>query len=178
VALLISLTTSLADTTTLDWAGLIPPEAAQTPLERRDGSLAFGAVNHFDVAAPGPVETRVPWGARAVPAQDWVQPPNSGFRSDLDGTEVAIVGFITPLEFEGEQITEFLLVPYFGACVHVPPPPANQIVLVTKAGGEMPANLFDPVTVTGILQVAPTEAEFGEIGYRIDGATYRPVANP
>ena len=56
--------------------------------------------------------------------------------------------------------------------------PANQIVLVTRAGGEMPTNLFDPVTVTGILHVAPTEAEFGEIGYRIDGATYRPVAGP
>lgn len=160
----------------LDWAGLIPSAAHQAPLEKRDGTVAFGQVSHFDVAATPELAARVPWGAPPANTEDWTQPPSSGFRTDLDGVEVTIKGFITPLGFEGEQITEFLLVPYFGACVHVPPPPANQIVLVTEAGGVMPDNLFDPVEVTGVLRVKVTAADFGEVGYQMEGAAYRPLA--
>lgn len=166
-----------AATVTLDWASLIPAAAHQAPLEKRDGSVAFGEVTHFDVTATPELADRVPWGAPPA-TQDWTQPPASGFRTDLDGAEIAIAGFITPLAFEGEKITEFLLVPYFGACVHVPPPPANQIVLVTGADGVMPGNLFDPVVVTGILRVAVTAADFGEVGYEIAGADYRPLTAP
>jgi hypothetical protein len=182
-ALILSLseTVTLAEAPFLDWARLIPIDSTQTPLERRDGRVAFGEVTHFDVTEPGALETRVPWGPpapAAVPSDEWVQPPSTGFRTDLDGAEVTIAGFITPLEFEGERITEFLLVPYFGACIHVPPPPANQIILVTEAHGVMPDNLFDPVTVTGVLRVSVTEADFGEIGYRIEGGSYEPMTAP
>jgi hypothetical protein len=170
--------TGQAASVELDWAGLIPPTAHQAPLEKRDGSVAFGQVSHFDVTATPEISARIPWGAQPADPQDWTQPPSSGFRSDLDGVEVTIKGFITPLGFEGEQITEFLLVPYFGACVHVPPPPANQIVLVSDADGEMPDNLFDPVEVTGVLRVEVTAADFGEVGYRMEGAVYRPLTAP
>jgi hypothetical protein len=69
--------------------------------------------------------------------------------AELDGQVVRMPGYLLPLEFSGKEITEFLLVPYVGACIHSPPPPPNQIVHV-KAGKPV-ANLavFAPVWVTG-----------------------------
>ncbi len=58
--------------------------------------------------------------------------PPAGVVRELDGQRVKIPGFVVPLESdEGGKMTEFFLVPYFGACIHVPPPPPNQIVYVT-----------------------------------------------
>jgi len=56
-------------------------------------------------------------------------------RADLDGKTVSIGGYMLPLEYSGTKVTEFLLVPYLGACIHVPPPPPNQIVHVKIAQG-------------------------------------------
>lgn len=176
VGALLAAAASQAASLSLDWPGLIPEASGQAPLERRDGSVAFGEVSHYDVATAQTLEDLVPWGPPPT-TQDWTQPPSSGFRTELDGVEVTMRGFITPLGFEGESIVEFLLVPYFGACIHVPPPPANQIVLITEARGVMPGNLFDPVEVTGVLRVVSTTAEFGEIGYQMTGATYRPLTS-
>jgi len=67
----------------------------------------------------------------------------------LDGKLVRIPGYLLPLEFSGKQVTEFLLVPWVGACIHTPPPPPNQIVHVkSDKPFEMNGN-FDPVWVTG-----------------------------
>ncbi|MGL4829805.1 MAG: DUF3299 domain-containing protein, partial [Vibrio sp.] len=49
-------------------------------------------------------------------------------RTELNGSRVKIPGFVIPLEGDDQKVTEFLLVPYFGACIHVPPPPPNQII--------------------------------------------------
>ena len=54
---------------------------------------------------------------------------------ELDGQKVRLPGFVVPLDFEDTEISEFLLVPYFGACIHVPPPPSNQIVYVKTVAG-------------------------------------------
>ncbi|WP_428517255.1 DUF3299 domain-containing protein [Roseovarius sp.] len=59
------------------------------------------------------------------------QPPSTGIRTDWTGKTVQPWGFIVPLDHEGTGVTAFILVPYVGACVHVPPPPANQLVFVT-----------------------------------------------
>ena len=67
----------------------------------------------------------------------------------LDGKRVVIAAFIVPLEDDMQQADEFLLVPYFGACIHVPPPPANQIVYVTTEKPYPIEELFDAVHVTG-----------------------------
>ena len=74
---------------------------------------------------------------------------------DLNGKQVRLPGYILPLEMSGSRVTEFLLVPYVGACIHVPPPPPNQIVFV-KTGtkkGYANAQLYDPVWVTGVISV-------------------------
>jgi len=53
----------------------------------------------------------------------------------LNNKSIKIPGYITPITFEGENVTEFLFVPYRGACIHVPPPPSNQIIYVKLAKG-------------------------------------------
>jgi hypothetical protein len=74
---------------------------------------------------------------------------------DLNGKLVRLPGYILPLEMSGSKVTEFLLVPYVGACIHVPPPPPNQIVFVKTGTKEGYANkqLYDPVWVTGVVSV-------------------------
>ncbi|HCG90056.1 MAG TPA: DUF3299 domain-containing protein, partial [Alteromonas macleodii] len=69
----------------------------------------------------------------------------------FDGKRVKIPGFVVPLEGTAELTTEFLLVPYFGACIHVPPPPSNQIVYVKFEEGVRIDNIYDAIWVTGEL---------------------------
>jgi hypothetical protein len=70
----------------------------------------------------------------------------------LDGQSVRIPGYLLPLDFSDEKVTEFLLVPTIGACIHVPPPPANQMVHVRYGEGFAAAGLYEPVWVEGILK--------------------------
>ncbi|MFW5724065.1 MAG: DUF3299 domain-containing protein [Halochromatium sp.] len=89
----------------------------------------------------------------------------------LDGRQVRLPGFVVPLEMETTQTREFLLVPYFGACIHVPPPPANQTILVTTPDDRpYPGGLFDTVWVEGRMRVEPFSDELGDAGYRIEEA--------
>ena len=82
-----------------------------------------------------------------------------------DGQTVKIPGFMLPLEFEDTNISEFLLVPYFGACIHTPPPPANQIIH-GKLENEFAMNeLFEPVWITGKIKTIRTETVLGEEGF-------------
>ncbi len=77
----------------------------------------------------------------------------------LDGKPVRIPGYLLPLEFDGDKVTEFLLVPYVGACIHTPPPPPNQIVHVkaeeafTTDGG-----LYTPVWVNGLMKTEQSQS--------------------
>jgi hypothetical protein len=83
---------------------------------------------------------------------------------------VAIRGYAVPLDVAARRITEFLLVPYVGACIHVPPPPANQIVYVLVPAGIEIAAPFDPVTVTGRITADRATTALADVGYRIDDA--------
>jgi hypothetical protein len=67
----------------------------------------------------------------------------------LNGQQVRLAGYVLPLEMDGQKITELLLVPYVGACIHEPVPPANQIVLVKFAQGIKVDGQFTPVWVQG-----------------------------
>jgi hypothetical protein len=72
---------------------------------------------------------------------------------ELDGQRVKLPGYLLPLEFDDKKVTEFLLVPWFGACIHTPPPPPNQIVYVTMEEGYGNTAQFAPVWVWGSMQV-------------------------
>ena len=89
-----------------------------------------------------------------------------GVVEELDGVLVKIPGFVVPLEVSAEgKVSEFLLVPYFGACIHYPPPPANQIVYITA---EEPMDLestWEPIWATGELKTEFRESDLAYSGY-------------
>ncbi len=88
---------------------------------------------------------------------------------ELDGKRVRIPAYITPLEFnEQSSIKEFLLVPYVGACMHTPPPPANQIVYVQSPEAIKIRSMYEPVWAIGTIRTETVESELAESGYRLD----------
>ncbi len=93
----------------------------------------------------------------------------SSMVNDLNGQEVSIPGYLLPLEMSGSKVIEFLLVPYVGACIHAPPPPPNQIVHVSVSAkkGFKHKGLFDPVMVTGMIQVKSLAKDL----YLVDGSS-------
>ena len=93
---------------------------------------------------------------------------------ELDGQKIRLPGFVVPLDFEGTETSEFLLVPYFGACIHVPPPPSNQIVYVTTVAGYPLQELFDPVWVTGEIRTEAHLNDVGDAGYTLQATIIEP----
>jgi hypothetical protein len=86
--------------------------------------------------------------------------------NEYDGKSIRIPGFIVPLESAGERIvTEFFVVPYFGACLHMPPPPPNQIIHVVVNEGIELENLYDPFWFEGRLALKTIETETGVSAY-------------
>jgi len=94
--------------------------------------------------------------------------------SALGGRRVRIAGFLVPLEDEASLVSEFLLVPYFGACIHLPPPPPNQMIYVKMVGGPVRVNLAIPMIIEGELTVATVNSPYGKVGYVIAGREVRP----
>jgi hypothetical protein len=87
----------------------------------------------------------------------------------MDNTRIRIAGFVVPLDAEGETLHEFLLVPYFGACIHTPPPPANQVIHVTLATPAKGIRMMDAIWVSGQLHTGISDTAMGTSGYRMDG---------
>jgi len=78
---------------------------------------------------------------------------------DLNGKSVRIPGYLLPLEFDGDKVTEFFLVPYVGACIHTPPPPPNQIVHVkTEEAYTTDGGLYTPVWVNGLMKTEQSQS--------------------
>jgi uncharacterized protein len=90
----------------------------------------------------------------------------------LDGARIRIAGFMVPLDEAKGEVSEFLLVPYFGACIHVPPPPANQIIDVIPDKPVKGFHMMDAVWVKGVLRTIHSENRAGmgmaSAGYRLD----------
>ncbi|MBL0688303.1 MAG: DUF3299 domain-containing protein [Pseudoalteromonas sp.] len=107
--------------------------------------------------------------------QNWVQPDlDAPVVKALDGQSVSLPGFVVPLEGDSELITEFLLVPYFGACIHVPPPPPNQRVHVTIKGGVPIDSLYDAIVVTGVIKTQTWSGEIAQVGYQMQAVGVAP----
>lgn len=85
----------------------------------------------------------------------------------LDGVQIRMPGYIIPLETSTKGVTHFILVPYVGACIHVPPPPANQLVLVTSDKPWPVDDLWDAVWVTGRMTIELQSLELGDTGYAL-----------
>ena len=86
------------------------------------------------------------------------------------GKVVRVPGFMVPLEDFAEQASEFLLVPYVGACVHTPPPPPNQLVYVKMAKDErVPVSFWDPVWIHGTLEIEESTNVYGSVSFKLTG---------
>lgn len=90
---------------------------------------------------------------------------NSPVEPSMDNRRIRIPGFIVPLEHVHNQISEFLLVPYFGGCIHVPPPPANQIIHVFPAKPLKKLQSMDAVWVSGTIKTTPSDTGMGSANY-------------
>lgn len=101
---------------------------------------------------------------------------NAPINEKLNNKKVQLAGFITPLENTDGLVTEFLLVPYYGACIHVPPPPINQTVLIQmeKGQGIKTDNIYDPIWASGEILAEGAETDLAQAGYRIINAKVTP----
>lgn len=101
-------------------------------------------------------------------------------RSEWHGRRVRLPGYLVPLEGDGAgQWSEFLVVPYFGACIHSPPPPANQIVHVKTPQPVKGLRSMDTVWITGTLKVERQENdEMGVSGYAMHDAKVERYTEP
>jgi hypothetical protein len=94
--------------------------------------------------------------------------------AELNDKLVRLPGFVVPLEFDGDSVSEFLLVPYFGACIHVPPPPSNQIVYVKSEESVQVEGLFSAVYVTGRLKTVSISSDLADAGYTLEAIEVTP----
>jgi len=114
---------------------------------------------------------------RVLGGLDYIEGTTSDSLKKLDGKVVRIPGFVVPLDDFMEEGAEFLLVPYYGACVHTPPPPPNQIVFVTMQGKKnVKLTLFDAVWMEGRLKVATVESPYGAVGFQLEGIAVKPYS--
>ncbi|MDU9391608.1 DUF3299 domain-containing protein [Pseudomonas japonica] len=155
--LFIALPALAGEPRTLEWPQLIPPGAPViapqlAPIHNLSQLSQLG-----DALA-----------AEAAPAAQQ-QVPDAPVVKALDGQQVKLPGYIVPLEVSEEgRTTEFLLVPYYGACIHVPPPPSNQIVHVVSEIGIKVEELYQPYWIEGPMRVQSSSSELAEAGYQMD----------
>jgi len=128
---------------TIEWTDLIPADAKQ--------DVKTGTVQHDQIST------------------DFQAPAIVPVVQSLNKQKIKMAGFAVPLEGNDNGITEFLLVPYMGACIHVPPPPANQIVYV-RAEKPLPVDLiYDAFWVKGTMKVGTVSSQYTDAGYSLSG---------
>jgi hypothetical protein len=138
----------------IDWETLLPAKERET----------------YNPTPPPPIHSYLGEGDIAA-----LQTGSFAVNPELNGAHVRIPGFVVPLERADDgSISEFFLVPYFGACIHVPPPPPNQIVYVKMRGGASPHSMDDAQWVTGTLHASTKSSALGAAAYTLDGEKIEP----
>jgi len=92
----------------------------------------------------------------------------------INGQRVKIPGFVVPLERKGDEVIEFLLVPYFGACVHVPPPPSNQVIHVVPSKPVKGMRTMETFWISGTLTLQGGDSGMGIYAYRMNAERVEP----
>jgi hypothetical protein len=132
----------------VDWDALLPPNAG----------------GHAADFPPPPIHGYL---GESAPAAR--QTGSAAVNPDLEGLTLRIPGFIVPLDENAEGlVTEFFLVPYYGACIHVPPPPPNQIVYVKPAKPVEVKDTFDAYWITGRMHVDVQHHHIAASSYSMD----------
>ncbi|SEC60761.1 DUF3299 domain-containing protein [Pseudomonas anguilliseptica] len=150
-----------------DWLELMPPEDRQAledmpeishdGLEMESGFYNPGGLKQQDQNLPA-----VMYSTKTVAA--------------FDGKPIRLGGYPVPLETDSEgHSTLFFLVPYPGACIHVPPPPPNQLVLVRYPKGIELEDIYAPLWVSGTLKVEQVNNELADAAYALEAELVRVV---
>lgn len=155
----------------LEWEDLVPKTGKGSALSITESGPLAGAPNRKTFDGD---DEEFAYLLDSFESLRYAQPQGAKIRTDLEGKVVRIPGYITPLSFAGEKLTEFLLVPYLGACIHVPPPPGNQIVYVKNVKGISMDDLYNPIWVTGTISAKPVGTVLADVGYQIDGPEIEP----
>lgn len=103
---------------------------------------------------------------------------NAPAEPSLNGRRIRIAGFVLPLEGEGNKVTEFLIVPYFGACIHSPPPPSNQIIHAKSLKPLAGVKMMEPVWTYGTLSLYRANTQWGVASYRLTVDKISPYQAP
>ncbi|AFJ03618.1 hypothetical protein Q7C_2493 [Methylophaga frappieri] len=157
--------TAIADNfTQIDWIDLLPADdlaALENPPayldDIEDGSLEDQLANSMVGALEQSTKADDPY-QQALVSQNVV--------ADFDNRDIRLPGFIVPVNMDAEQrATEFFLVPYFGACIHLPPPPPNQIIYVYHEAGIQIDEIYTPYWVEGRLSTTLTENDLAVSAY-------------
>ena len=148
----------------LKWSELVPVAPPKKPKSFLAGRPADLGTYKDDGTPPPPPQTEARWMSNAPKAS--ATPP--AVVESLNGKRVHVGGYIVPLDFDATKVKEFLLVPFVGACIHVPPPPANQIIYVKSEKGFDVKGTFDPVYVTGKLTTTVAFTGLAEAGYSLE----------
>ena len=103
-----------------------------------------------------------------------LQPKSSGVRTEWNHRIVRLPGFVVPIDFLGTAVTAFILVPYVGACIHTPPPPANQLVFVTVEKPFESKNMYEPINVIGMFGTSSLSTSLADIAYALSADRIEP----
>ncbi|MDL2283573.1 DUF3299 domain-containing protein [Oxalobacter sp. OttesenSCG-928-P03] len=144
---------------TVEWEELMPP--GWNPVKSTEGLK----IEDLDDNDPRAVE------ALKKTMEAW---KNAPVNPAMNEVTVRIGGFVVPLEHQGSALKEFLLVPYYGACIHTPPPPPNQIIHVTLQKPARNIRSMDAVWVTGEMKVEKKASSQGTAGYAMQGLGITP----
>lgn len=143
----------------IKWEDLVP--ADWDPMKGLQG-LNFNILSDADPRAVALLKKmREVWDAAPV-------------NNQMNEVAVRLPGYVVPLEENKEGMTEFLLVPYYGACIHTPPPPANQILHVAPNTPARNLKSMDTVWVSGIVRTLRTDSYMGVSGYRLEAFVVEP----
>lgn len=147
----------------VEWAALMPKDWDSGTQDFK--SLGLALMGDDDPRAKAELERmKRSWGEVPVEAS-------------MNHRHIRIAGFVVPLDPTSARGTrELLLVPYFGACIHSPPPPANQVIHVRLAAPIAGIRMMDSIWVSGTLQTETTETDMGRAGYALDAQFVTPIA--
>ena len=167
--LLLLSTLACAELPETDWLDLMPPEDRQAledmpelshdGMEMESGFYNSGGLKQQDQSLPA-----VMYSTKTVAA--------------FDGKAIRLGGYPVPLETDSQgRSTLFFLVPYPGACIHVPPPPPNQLVLVRYPQGIELEDIYAPLWVSGTLKIEQVSNELADAAYAMQADAVRMVTD-
>ncbi len=166
--------TTLADYKTLDWTDLMPSDDLEALLNPPEyvSEVAEGTVGDqpAGMLKSGITEPKDRYQQALI---------SSSVRPELDGTDIRIAGYLVPVDYnDDQQATAFFAVPFFGACLHLPPPPPNQIILVHSEQGVDIDDIYTPYWLSGELNTGLLENDIAESAYTMTLQQYEPYAEP